>query len=220
MNSVEDLLERLAALHKRTEETPLFNPVFQLSLDLSRAIEGGALSLDACEELIADLECRALESRAGHLRALVAPVDPEANLAAVEACAAQTDFAAFRACWERPQLHAVFTAHPTFLLSPGEAAAVAAKASGGAGSACAADEERPAITLAHEHAEAMRAIAHAQDARDRIVTRLLETARERWPDKWLGLAPLPFRFATWIGYDMDGRTDIAWHDSIGFRLAE
>ena len=36
MNSVEALLSRLEALHERTEETPLFNPVFQLSLDLSR----------------------------------------------------------------------------------------------------------------------------------------------------------------------------------------
>ncbi|MGV3555573.1 MAG: phosphoenolpyruvate carboxylase [Croceibacterium sp.] len=220
MNSVEDLLDRLAALHKRTEETPLFNPVFQLSLDLSRAIEGGQISLDACEALIADLEGRALESRAGHLRALAAPVEPEANLAAVAAVAEGADFAAYRACWETPQLHAVFTAHPTFLLAPEEAAAVAAKASGRAGSACVAPEERPEITLAHEHSEAMRAITHAQDARDRIVARLLETARERWPDEWLGLTPLPFRFATWVGYDMDGRTDIAWHDSIGFRLAE
>ena len=220
MNSVEALLSRLEALHERTEETPLFNPVFQLSLDLSREIEGGALSLDACEGLIADLECRALESRAAHLRALVEPVEPEANLAALEACAGQEDFAAFRACWEVPQLHAVFTAHPTFLLAPEEAAAVAAKASGGNGSACVAPAERPAITLAHEHGEAMRAIANAQDARDRLVARLLETANKRWPGEWHDFAPLPFRFATWVGYDMDGRTDIAWHDSIGFRLAE
>jgi len=220
VTSVEALLDRLEALHARTEETPLFNPVFQLSLDLSREIEGGALTLDACEALIADLECRALESRAAHLHALVEPVEPEANLAAIEACAGEDDFAAFRARWERPQLHAVFTAHPTFLLSPDEAAAVAATASSGEGSACIALAERPAITLAHEHGQAMRAIAHAQDARDRIVARLLATARERWPEEWLEFAPLPFRFATWVGYDMDGRTDIAWHDSIGFRLAE
>src|SRR5690606_19443845 len=130
------------------------------------------------------------------------------------------DFAAFRVRWERPQLHAVFTAHPTFLLAPQEASAVADKASSGGESACVAPQERPGITLAFEHAEAMRAIANAQDARDRIVAALLGAARERWPDEWHGLAPLPFRFATWVGYDMDGRTDIAWHDSIGFRLAE
>lgn len=220
MNSVGALLDRLQALHARTEETPLFNPVFQLSLDLSREIEGGALSLDDCEALIADLECQALEARAAHLRSLVAPVEPKANLAALADCASTDDFARFRACWESPQLHAVFTAHPTFLLAPEEAAAVARKAAEGNGSAYVVTPERPPITLAHEHAEAMRAIANAQDARDRIVTALLAQARERWPDEWTQFAPLPFRFATWVGYDMDGRTDIKWHDSIGFRLAE
>src|SRR5690606_31769884 len=30
----------------------------------------------------------------------------------------------------------------------------------------------------------------------------------------------PFRFASWVGYDMDGRTDIGWAQSIGFRLSE
>jgi hypothetical protein len=34
-------------------------------------------------------------------------------------------FAEFRNRWERPLLHAVFTAHPTFLLSPAESDAVA-----------------------------------------------------------------------------------------------
>jgi phosphoenolpyruvate carboxylase len=38
--------------------------------------------------------------------------------------------------------------------------------------------------------------------------------------EWTAFAPLPFRFASWVGYDMDGRTDIGWAQSIGFRLAE
>ena len=79
---------------------------------------------------------------------------------------------------------------------------------------------RPKITLAYEHGEAMKAMAHAQDARDAIVAQLLDHAQTRWPDQWHELAPLPFRFASWVGYDMDGRTDITWSASIGFRLAE
>ncbi len=218
MNKADDLIARLKDLHRRTRETPLFNPVFQLSLDLSRRIEGGELSLDACQELIADLECRALERRADRLHALVAPTDPEANLAAFRA--SDGTFADFRSHWEAPQLHAVFTAHPTFLLGPAQTAAVAERASGGAQDVCVHPGERPAITLAHEHAAAMAAIARAQDARDRIVGRLLQVARDAWPGEWLDFAPLPFRFATWVGYDMDGRTDIMWFHSIGFRLAE
>jgi phosphoenolpyruvate carboxylase len=225
MKSVGALIDRLQVLHARTKETPLFNPVFQLSLDLSRLIEGGALTLDECEELIAELEGEALASRARRLRSMVAPVDPMANIAALETQLAGENgtFAAYRARWEAPQLHAVFTAHPTFLLPPAQADTVAAQASQDGditAQACIAPAAREPITLAYEHGQAMRAIAHAQDARDRIVATLLSVARERWPGEWLEFAPLPFRFATWVGYDMDGRTDIKWHHSIGFRLAE
>ena len=125
MKTVAALAGRLQALHKRTEETPLFNPVFQLSLDLSRLLESGELTLGDCEALIAELECDALKSRATRLRRLVAPVDRSANADALDAALAEADFDAFRARWERPQLHAVFTAHPTFLLTPAQSQAVA-----------------------------------------------------------------------------------------------
>ncbi len=64
VRTVADLSERLQALHRRTEETPLFNPVFQLSLDLSRLLERGELTLDDCAGLIAELECEALKALA------------------------------------------------------------------------------------------------------------------------------------------------------------
>ena len=41
MKTLAGLTDRLQALHARTAETPLFNPVFQLSLELSRLIERG-----------------------------------------------------------------------------------------------------------------------------------------------------------------------------------
>jgi phosphoenolpyruvate carboxylase len=223
VKSVAALTERLEALHRRTEETPLFNPVFQLSLELSRLLESGGLTLGDCETLIAELECEALQHRAAHLRGLVAPVSSDANLRALDAQLQYGEFEAFRQRWEKPVLHAVFTAHPTFLLTPAQSAAVAQAASRedaiGDG-VCTVPAVRQPITLADEHDQAMRALAHAQDARDRIVARLLEHAREAWPRRWTELQPLPFRFATWVGYDMDGRTDIGWAQSIGFRLAE
>jgi phosphoenolpyruvate carboxylase len=207
MRTVADLSERLQALHRRTEETPLFNPVFQLSLDLSRLLEHGELTLDDCASLIAELECDALKSRAERLRRLVAPVALAANAEALDADLAAPDFDAFRQRWEHPQLHAVFTAHPTFLLTPPQSAAIAAAASSDEAidaGVCAVPAERPTITLAHEHEQAMRAMARAQDARDAIVARLLAHARRAWPDQWTAFAPLPFRFASWVGYDMDG----------------
>ncbi|HSG54686.1 MAG TPA: phosphoenolpyruvate carboxylase, partial [Paracoccaceae bacterium] len=174
-----------------------------------------------CAAMITDLECTALGARAGRLRSLVQPVGQKANCAALQACFTETDFASFAARWQRPQLHAVFTAHPTFLLTPAETAAVAQAASTGqAIDPATLAGEHPQITLAHEHTAAMLAIAHAQTARDVLVRALLDHAAATWPDEWQALTPLPFRFASWVGYDMDGRTDITWSASVGFRLAE
>jgi phosphoenolpyruvate carboxylase len=192
--------------------------VFQLSLDLSRALEGGEISLDDMGALVTELECEGLKARAGKLRRLLAPADDAAPLAGED-----DDFDAFRARWERPQLHAVFTAHPTFLLTPAQAEAVALSASAAGevdDAVCAVPATRAAVTLEHEHRAAIAAMARAQDARDVIVARLLGEAQARWPQDWRSLRPLPFRFASWVGYDMDGRTDIGWHTSIGFRLTE
>jgi phosphoenolpyruvate carboxylase len=219
-NTLGELIDRLQAHHLRTAETPLFNPVFQLSLDISREIESGAISLRQVEALVAELECTALKSRAERLRCLV---QPETTADALDELAAQEDgFEDFAQRWARPQMHAVFTAHPTFLLSPAQSDAVAHAASQGGGddAICAVHAARSPVTLEYEHSRAMRALAHAQDARDRMVGALLRRAQRSWPARWREVRPLPFRFATWVGYDMDGRTDIGWHTSVAFRLAE
>jgi len=223
MKTAAELLERLQALHARTAETPLFNPVFQLSLDLSRLLEGGDLDLSGVEAMVAELECEALKARAARLRGLVAPVDPQANLERFGALLDDGDYSAFRARWERPLLHAVFTAHPTFLLAPVQADAVAAAASATGeidDAVCVLPGAERPITLEFEHREASAAIARAGEARDRLNAALFEFARGRFGDGWHELTPVPFRFATWVGYDMDGRTDIAWSTSVGFRLQE
>ncbi|WP_340587252.1 phosphoenolpyruvate carboxylase [Erythrobacter alti] len=221
MTGIADLTDRLQQLHRRTEETPLFNPVFQLAHDLSRELEAGEISLDDIEAAIAELEVKALGERAGRINRMVAPIDASSNEDALAETLETGDFAQFRQRWERPNLHAVFTAHPTFLLTPQQSEAVANAASTGEEiSADVVGDERPQVTLVYEHERAMRAIAHAQIARNAIVAQVLAHARKTWPDQWHELAPLPFRFASWVGYDMDGRTDITWSNSIGFRLSE
>ena len=125
----ERLRERLGELHKLTAQTPLFNPVFQLGLDLSRELERGEINLTDVAGMVEELGCEALQSRAHRLHALLAPMDEAENqrriAALVEASAADGDFAAFAARWAQPLQHVVFTGHPTFLLTPAEADAVA-----------------------------------------------------------------------------------------------
>ncbi|MDP3907330.1 phosphoenolpyruvate carboxylase [Novosphingobium sp.] len=223
MSLSAELATRLQELHSRTAETPLFNPVFQLGLELSRQLESGQLGLDDIAALVAELECDGLMARAGRLGRLIAPVDPDANAARLNALADAPDFASFAARWRQPLAHVVFTAHPTFLLSRAQAAAVAAATASGdisTATACTAPHARDVITLDSEHADAMAALARAHTARDAINARLLAAARARWPLHWRTLAPLPLRFAHWVGYDMDGRTDISWTTSLRYRLAE
>ena len=222
MTKISALAQRLQALHQRTIETPLFNPVFQLGLELSRLLEEGELTLDGVAEMVAELESEGLAARARRLRHLVGPAEPATIQARIAGLAEAGDFAAFAARWARPLAHIVFTAHPTFLLSQAQGEAVAGLASGSAPAAVleGVSSSRDIITLDTEHAAAMGAIARAQTARDCLNGKLLASAATRWPGRWRELKPLPFRFASWVGYDMDGRTDIGWHTCIRYRLEE
>src|ERR1700712_1233524 len=184
MSEFAALDARLEELHNRTAETPLFNPVFQLGLELSRRIESGELSLDGVEAMVAELECEALRARAERLHRLIEPVAPDDNINRLKGLAETGDFPGFAARWARPVAHIVFTAHPTFLLSRAETEAVAAAATSGdcsASTVCVAAHDRDNITLDTEHAAAMTAIARGQAARDQINGVLLRTARQRWP---------------------------------------
>ncbi len=223
MSLAAALEARLQELHLRTAETPLFNPVFQLGLELSRQIETGEMPLDSVEALVAELECDGLQTRARRLARLIAPVGPADNQARLAALADAPDFKSFAARWENSLVHIVFTAHPTFLLTRAQSAAVADAATSGAiepQTVCIAPHERDAITLDSEHDAAMRAMAQAQGARDQLTVILLDQARALWPEQWRSLKPLPLRLAHWVGYDMDGRTDISWATSLRYRLSE
>ncbi|GGD48665.1 phosphoenolpyruvate carboxylase [Croceicoccus pelagius] len=218
---IAELHDRLRELHSRTRETPLFNPVFQLGLEFSRKLETGEIDLAEINSLVSALECEGLQARAQKLDRLLAPMAPDANLKVFEE--QPEDFASFAARWNNPLLHVVFTAHPTFLLTPAQAGAVAKAATEGevdGDTACVAPHERTMITLDSEHDAAMSAMSRAQGARDRIVRTLFEQARGKWPSEWKSFAPTPVRLATWVGYDMDGRTDIGWNTSIRYRLQE
>jgi phosphoenolpyruvate carboxylase len=133
MKTNQDLRDRLQELHALTAQTPLFNPVFQLSLDISRELEGGAIDLSVIDALVNDLSCEALQSRAMRIRRLLAPVGLDDNIAGLKALADASakllGFEGYCARWSQPLLHVVFTGHPTFLLTPTQSDAVAEAAS-------------------------------------------------------------------------------------------
>ncbi|MFD2577859.1 hypothetical protein ACFSTD_02870 [Novosphingobium colocasiae] len=188
LHTIAGLDARLQELHKLTAQTPTYNPVFQLGLELSRKLESGEMGLDAVG--IAGLRAGVRgPARARRAARPAGPSDapPADNDARIDAAADEDDFTAFAVRWQRPAAHVVFTAHPTFLLSAAQSEAVTHAASSGdfaEATVCAASPARDTITLDYEHAAAMAAIARGQKARDRINERLFSIAAARFPKRW------------------------------------
>lgn len=220
------LLDRLQELHKLTAQSPLFNPVLQLSLDLSRSLEKSETDLKDIEKHLTELECSSLQSRASHLQELLEPINIAKNEEIfrniVEESAKTKDFMGFRNFWTSPLLSCVFTAHPTFLLNRDQADNVANSLDDGnvIPILCTIASQNDKISLDYEHDEALAAIKEATIAREKLSKIIIETAQEYYPKHWQVFTPKPFDFATWVGYDMDGRTDISFTASIKYRLKE
>jgi phosphoenolpyruvate carboxylase len=210
--SAQSLTQRLAELYERTRETPLFNPVAQLGYELSRALESGETDIGTLKQTVAAITAQEFEARGARLHEFVNLKSGDA--ASLDPFLMAENFAAFRARWERQLLGCVFTAHPTFLLSQKAYGALAA------GEPMPADAAEGGPSLADEHMAVQSALARATSARDKINRQLFRSARKQFGHEWRTLRPAPFGFATWVGYDMDGRTDIDWATPIRFRLQE
>jgi phosphoenolpyruvate carboxylase len=223
--SIAALRQTLARHHALTSQTPLFNPVGQLGFDLSRDLEAGRITLNDIAALTNELEGTAFLERAKRRHDFAAPVDTASNIKKfgdiVRASAASGDFTAFAQKWSQQTLGCVFTGHPTFMLNPEDNAALAQAATKPGAPVTRAVEQKPkAITIEVEHDAALGALARAADAHDVLIDTILREAREAFPRHWHTLRPQPFNFSTWVGYDMDGRTDIPWTTSVKFRLHE
>lgn len=230
------LLDGLAAHRARQVDNPLMNPIAQMAFDISRRLEAGEVSTQALAAVAKDLSDRALVRRAERLRDYVG-LDADGGADSLRDLVSAMahgpggglkPFADFAEAWERPSLGFVFTAHPTFGLSRPLTEAVVVLAGGAPEEAEAAraalaeapHQPDPDIDLPREHAAAQAALGHAQGALDLLVTAVLAEARALYGADWRRLDLAPATLASWVGYDLDGRTDIRWSDSFRFRLAE
>ncbi len=143
-------------------------------------------------------------------------------------------FDTFRGRVERALLGIVITAHPTFSLTTPLMRDLGALATGfGADGAALTDAERAVIvaraarsehrpdadmSLAREHALSVEAIANIQAALRRVYALLFAVAQRRYPERWTQLRPGLLTVASWVGYDLDGRSDIRWTDILHKRL--
>ena len=237
--SAEDLEATLLSLIREARaqaaEDPFRNPVLAVTLAITRRLDRGEIGEGDLEALFVRLREQALAERCKRLRSYVGldtqtEASSEAGIAArlVASLPRSTDdFEQFRAQVARTGFAVVFTAHPTFgmpkvvaeliaqaaSLSDGpERAALVAKA------ASRSTRPDPKISLDDEFDQACIAANNGRSAIDVFNGSLFDAARERWPDRWTELVPIPFAIASWVGCDTDGRTDIGWWDTLRYRL--
>jgi phosphoenolpyruvate carboxylase len=81
-------------------------------------------------------------------------------------------------------------------------------------------EHRPPvqIDLAYEHKLSIEAITNVQRALRRVYDIVFDVASEFYPKEWEQLRPRLLTIASWVGYDLDGRSDIKWSDTLFKRL--
>jgi phosphoenolpyruvate carboxylase len=201
---------------------------FRLLLDMLQ----GRARLDDIEQRIAAARVRAVRARADGLRAQFTHADTDAYARELDALLRQLahadgallDFEDFAAILDAELAGVVITAHPTFSLSGPAAQLTRELVAGPAGDAPSADAAQPmtihrrdAPTLEQELDAANRAIRHIRAALRRVLGIAVDTTAELYPDRYRRLKPRLATVATWVGFDLDGRSDIGWHKSLSFR---
>ncbi|MEO1242758.1 MAG: phosphoenolpyruvate carboxylase [Pseudomonadota bacterium] len=208
-------------------DDPLVNPVRKVASDLFLKLENNLLSIDDLSAVITDISVQSFEDRMRAFHERHGPQD--ITMPHSMGGDANVSFEEYKKRVEKCAVGVVFTAHPTFALGKQKRDLAASYPSVKNKKALAkwradlAKITAPTgddITLQYEHDEARIAIENAQNAVQALNDILLKGAERRFPDKWRELCPDPVSLATWVGYDLDGRTDIHWAETIRIRLAE
>ena len=214
---------------------PLANRVRQLALSLKQEIESGALSLDDLKMLANEIALEAGWSRIERFKAARSTLTPDMDAIAAT-CLAPFEgrpFEDVQSALESARAGVVFTGHPTFA-NPKALRDLMARAASDADSIdqqtfC--DEARKGkqgghgadgreISLFDEHVEVLDAIERAYGAMRSFNAAVLRWVKSHYPDQWTDITPNAISLATWVGYDLDGRTDIHWAQTFTIRLTE
>ena len=227
------LRDELRELRKKIPDQPGLNPITRVAFELSRKLDSGQISFDELKTLAGRLMDKACVYRARRLRKRMGYVDHETTLKEfAEAVSAsiggdagtEAAFAAFDERWSRARSGIVFTAHPTF----GSSDAVSRRIIDIATSDT-EDEQweigvphRPdeGISLNYEHKRAQASINNLRDAYLDLLNTFFSVSAKTFGDRAYKLKPRLASIASWVGYDLDGRTDIKWDFSFRLRLKE
>lgn len=228
---LETFSEWLLEHEGRLNSDPQANPIKLLAYDISKAVEDRSLAFKDIETIVKSISDKSAIRRARRLHAR-AGVTSEAQLdEAIKRLAdekANLGFDGFKHWAESPGQGIVLTAHPTFSLSSDIRDTLGDIASSKEGEYSAPEEhlktlpflQKDAPSLQEEHTDTQAAIHRIQTALGRVHTVVLNVAAKRFPEDWTRITPCLAKVYSWVGYDIDGRTDIGWADAIRLRLSE
>lgn len=77
-----------------------------------------------------------------------------------------------------------------------------------------------APTLKEEHDDTQVTLERIQAELDSINSSIVSISEKLFPDDWKSITPHLINAYSWVGYDIDGRTDISWGDALRLRLQE
>lgn len=228
------LRDELRAQRTQIPDQPFLNPIVNVAFGLSRQLESGEVAFSDLKSLVQRLMDRACVRRAMALRERAGLIDDEQTIREFGDFVADrieknvdpdVAFEKFAHRWRRARSGIVFTAHPTFGLSDAVTDKMVEIAS--RGTAADVDQtiglaHRPDdnISLDYEHRRAQKAISQVRQSYVDLLCRFLDVAAEAFGDRAYTLKPRLATVACWVGYDLDGRTDITWRNSFLVRTKE
>jgi len=233
-----ELRERLRVLRAEIPDRPGLNPIINVAFDISRRLEAGEIGLIDLRAIAGRLMDRACTGRARRLKSRIGLVDHNTTLksfmdsidglmAADDATAggaAGAGYDLFAARWKAARSGVVLTAHPTFGISEALSRHMVELASDGIDGPASgighAHKPDGDIDLSYEHARAQEAIHNLRSAYADLLGAFYSATHARYGERAYDLAPRLFTMASWVGYDLDGRTDIPWHRSYLVRIQE
>ena len=208
------LFEKLENFRKQGKNISELNPILALADDICEQIYQKKIGREDIDLLINKLGSQLWGNQISELRVKTGvEKDVETVLSAMDLALVDVGKTIY---------HAVFTAHPVFSLD----AANSCKLSEMAGKKLAkpvpgnAYNPRTAISLRDEHNEATSAIINAREAIMSLHKKILKEKHLKDLPGWRDTVPQLFAVSTWVGYDLDGRSDISWLDSFRLRLSE
>jgi len=218
---VKQLLCEVRESRTRDNNTPVVNPYSPIAYRISQSIDKGDLSLKDLSKMLDHLAVDGFTSRAKRLKRYLGEQDMAKDLQALlRGVADQADgFAGFKAAVEQELLGFVITAHPTFAYDRKTYQALVEAATNDAPIEGQLNRPEATLDLKAEFEQAGAAIANFQVAFDRFVQSVLEVAAEVYPNDWKNLTPRLVTIASWVGFDLDGRSDITWLTSVWFRFS-